>query len=549
MKKTSNLLAFAIASIMSTAYAAPDAGQTLQQLQQKSLTLPKTDNTLITAPMSVEKIEKGGQLIEIKTILISGNKVFNAEHIRKEVLNSDELVGRAHDLSTITSFADKISTYYREYGYPFARAFIPAQTIDNGVLRIHVVEGVYGKVQAFGSDDALNKQAQSFLSSLKLGNIIENSALERSLMILSDQAGIKTSPIVQPGSATGEGDLIVDIKRDQPYSGGVGFDNHGNRYTGEHRLKSSLNFNSPFMLGDQIKINGLYSEEHLWFGGLGYNLPLNTDGLRANLNYAHTYYQLGKDFKDLGAKGTADIFSAGLNYQIIRSQKINLNLSASLQSKTIHDDPSKTANSNTKHSNSIPITLNFDTRDSMGGGGITFGELTWTKGNLELNDSLTATDTNNTAGAFDKLNLDLARIQSITQDFSLFVRGSAQWSNKNLDSSEGFGIGGITGVRAYPTGEGYANVGWLTQTELRYRLNSHFSPYAFYDSGSSTANQTSVNGNTTRNISGAGLGLRYSKDNWNVDVSGAWSLNGGKPDDKNVSDASPRLWTSLNYQF
>jgi hemolysin activation/secretion protein len=140
-------------------------------------------------------------------------------------------------------------------------------------------------------------------------------------------------------------------------------------------------------------------------------------------------------------------------------------------------------------------------------------------------------------------------MQTLTDSMSLYIKGSGQASDKNLDSSEGFGIGGITGVRAYPSGEGYGNIGWVTQTELRYTLNANVAPYAFYDIGSSTANQISINGNTTRNLSGAGVGLRYTQDNWSADVLGSWHITGGKPEDKNIGNATPRLWFSLTYQL
>lgn len=527
----------------------PDAGQTTQQLQQKPFALPKTDTFVITAPALSANIPAGGETTEIKHIQFSGISKFTQAQLIEQALGGEAIMGKSHDLATIKGFANQVSEYYRNHRYPFARAFIPAQTIDNGILLITVVEGKYGQIITTGEDNLLNQQAQDFLSSLKTGDVIESASLERATLILSDQPGIQSRPLIQPSSEIGAGDLMVGITRDKPYAGSITIDNHGNRYTGENKVKTDLNISSPFRLGDQISLSGLYSQEQMWLGHVGYHLPLHRDGLRATISYAHTYYQLGKDFKDLGAKGTADIVNAGLSYPLVRSQKTNINLALSLQHKTLSDDPSRIDTTNTKHSRSLPVSLSFDTRDTVLGGGIVFGSLGWTKGTLVLDDALTSADKNNTAGDFDKLTLDLARMQALPNALSLYVRGSAQWSNKNLDSSEGFGIGGVTGVRAYPSGEGYGNVGWVTQTELRYALNTHFSPYAFYDIGSSTANQTTVGRNPSRDLSGLGLGLRYTRDQWSADVLGAWRLTGGTPNDQNIEDAVPRLLGSVNYHF
>lgn len=542
------LLATSIAVLCShhaQASVTPDAGQITQQLTQPT-SLPKMDTFSITMPALAGEIPSGGAQVMLSKVVLSGNSVFTEEQLLASLGQS---INKRYDLAGLKSVANQISLYYRSHGYPFARAYLPAQEVDQGVLHIDILEGRYGKIEMEGAEALLSQQAKVFFSDLITGAVIESSNLERTTLILSDQVGIKSSPVIQPGSETGTGDLIIKIKRDKPYIASIGMDNYGNRYTGENKLKANLNVNSPFMLGDQINISGQLSEEKMWFGNLGYNLPLNGDGLRGNVSYAHTYYQLGKDFKALGAKGTADIISAGVSYAVVRSQKTNLNLSANLQHKTLNDDPSKATDSNSKNSYSIPLAVTFDTRDFLLGGGITFGAITWTKGELDLDNALASTDNNHTQGAFDKLTLDLARMQALPDRFSLYIRGSAQWSNKNLDSSEGFGIGGITGVRAYPTGEGYGNVGWVAQTELRYSLDSNFAPYAFYDMGSSTANQTTIQSNTIRRLSGVGLGLRYTQDNWSADISGAWRMTGGEPNDKNIDDAKPRLWGSVSYQF
>lgn len=554
MNKSSQSLAALLASPLwvSVALATPpDAGQTLQQLQQEPPSLPKTDSLLITTPQTQIDTPPGGPKVAVSSIRFIGHTLFSDEQLIAVL--GEQALGQAYDLAGLRQLAEQISQFYREQGYPFARAFIPAQNLTNGLLTIEVLEGRYGQVSVISEEEKLQRYAQRFLAGLVPDTVMESRALERATLILSDQPGIKVSPIIQPGSQTGSGDLMVDVQRDRLLSGSIGADNHGNRYTGKHKVKANLNLNSPFMLGDQFTLNVMASDYQdssgLLFGGVGYNLPLNGDGLRANISYSHTYYQLGKDFKSIDADGVADTYLAGLSYPLMRSQKTNLNLSLSLQHKALNDDPGNQAARAKKNSVSVPITLNFDTRDAFGGGAVTFGSVSWTKGDLSLDNTLKAGDVNNTRGAFDRFNLDLARLQSLPSNLNLYVRGSVQWANKNLDSSEGFGIGGIAGVRAYPTGEGYGNVGWVTQTELRYNWNAYLSPYVFYDVGSSTANQTTVRNNPVKDLSGSGLGLRVNYKAWSADLAAAWRINGGRPADAKTPDETPRIWLSINYQL
>ncbi|MDY0135525.1 MAG: ShlB/FhaC/HecB family hemolysin secretion/activation protein [Thiomicrospira sp.] len=554
MNKSSQSLAALLASPLwvSVALATPpDAGQTLQQLQQEPPSLPKTDSLLITTPQTQIDTPPGGPKVAVSSIRFIGHTLFSDEQLIAVL--GEQALGQAYDLAGLRQLAEQISQFYREQGYPFARAFIPAQNLTNGLLTIEVLEGRYGQVSVISEEEKLQRYAQRFLAGLVPDTVMESRALERATLILSDQPGIKVSPIIQPGSQTGSGDLMVDVQRDRLLSGSIGADNHGNRYTGKHKVKANLNLNSPFMLGDQFTLNVMASDYQdssgLLFGGVGYNLPLNGDGLRANISYSHTYYQLGKDFKSIDADGVADTYLAGLSYPLMRSQKTNLNLSLSLQHKALNDDPGNQAARAKKNSVSVPLTLNFDTRDAFGGGAVTFGSISWTKGDLSLDNTLKAGDVNNTRGAFDRFNLDLARLQSLPSNLNLYVRGSVQWANKNLDSSEGFGIGGIAGVRAYPTGEGYGNVGWVTQTELRYNWSAYLSPYVFYDVGSSTANQTSVGDNPVKDLSGSGFGLRVNYKGWSADLAAAWRINGGRPADAKTPDETPRIWLSINYQL
>lgn len=123
-------------------------------------------------------------------------------------------------------------------------------------------------------------------------------------------------------------------------------------------------------------------------------------------------------------------------------------------------------------------------------------------------------------------------------------------ATKNLDSSEKFSLGGASGVRAYPTGEGTGDEGWLTQIELRYSMGSTI-PYAFYDHGAIRTSTFAPTNSTTnrRDLSGAGMGIRYQREQWSLDATVAWRARGGKAQSDPSRDASPTAWVSLGYRF
>jgi hemolysin activation/secretion protein len=532
-------------SVTSVNAQAP-SGTSLQENGPRALGAPqqKTGPT-VHAPQS-ESAAAGGPTVVLSQIEISGNRTFSSMRLLSVVGNYR---GQRLDFAGLTAIADKVTMFYRDAGYPFAQAYLPPQDLSNGSLRIVVVEGTYGQVKATGNPRFADR-AQEFLSALKPGAAIESGPLERAALILADQPGIKITSVLRPSSEQGSGDLSVDVQRDHYVSGEVGVDDYGNRFTGRGRAHVNLDLDSPFFLGDQIAVQGMYTDENMWFGSAAYSAPLGSSGLRGRVSFTHSYYDLGGNFSGLGATGTADVTSAGISYPLVRSQQRNITLLASFEHKQLRDDEAAVSQSTRRSSNEVPLEVDFDMRDGLGRGGLTYGVLAFTPGDLQLDDASLALDaqTAHAAGRFGKLDIDVARIQSIADHIDVYGRFSAQWSTGNLDSSEKFGLGGINGVRAYPSGEGYGDEGWLAQIEIRYTAGS-FGPYIFYDAGSIALNHTPWTvGPNHRSIGGAGVGMRYLQGHWSGNVSVAWRTYGGAPT-SDTQHGTPVLWAGAQYRF
>ena len=184
---------------------------------------------------------------------------------------------------------------------------------------------------------------------------------------------MRATPLIKPGQDTGTGDLDVQIEKTPRIQGSFGLDNQGNRYTGPYRVRASVAVDSPFMLGDQITAHALGSNDGLWYGGLGYSAPLGISGLRGHVDATQTRYELGREFASLDANGTAKVLGVGLSYPIVRSQRVNLTVDASVQHKLLRDRQDAAGIEQGKSSKTLPIALSFDVRDNWAGGGITYG--------------------------------------------------------------------------------------------------------------------------------------------------------------------------------
>ncbi|NWO04496.1 MAG: ShlB/FhaC/HecB family hemolysin secretion/activation protein [Alteromonadaceae bacterium] len=510
----------------------PDAGDILRfTLPEQTLSPKSGDGALELEGAPLEGVEEGGSRVKLNDVVFSGNSVFTDEQLMAEVANR---LGSEQDLAGLRELANHISRFYRARGYPFATAILPRQNMSDGVLEVRIFEGRYGQVKTSGEDEVLVESVQPFLRALKPGDVINSASLERTTLLVADLPGLQTDPVMRPGDGQGEGDLDVAVKPGDRVQGRVGLDNYGGRSSGEVRFNGQTQVHRLVIPGDQLGLNFIYSEEDLWLGRAAYSMPLGYSGMRGEMAFARTEYDLRDPFDDF--TGTADTASAEVSYPLVRSQQSNLTASVGFQYKSL-DDRLEGLSYQERDSRAVPVALQFDHRDSFGGGGVTYGET-----------RLTAGDVSNSApgsreGRFVHVHANVARLQSITDRLSVQGNVQAQWADGLLDSSERRSLGGAGGVRAYPQGELSGSEVWMARLELRYRLTATVKPYLFYDHGERLPNTDEPKDR----LAGGGLGLRYSAHGWQFDGALAFQTAGEAASGDEQRD--PRAWASLGYRF
>lgn len=531
--------------------AAPDAGQTIRELQtQPELNAPKT-----TPPLRLEEnvtrrdSAHGDVRIAVSGIRVSGSSVFTATEL--EALVAD-LVGGEHTLAELYQGAARITAYYRERGYIIARAYLPAQEIQDGVVVIAVVEGRIGEQQINNQSRLSDARASDYLREIKSGEALQAAPVERALLLLNDTPGVgSTRATLQPGASVGTSDLVVEIGPSAPYFARVAADNFGNRYTGENRVDGALALNSPFKMGDQFTVRALASDQDQTYARVAYQIPAGSSGLRLGAAYFDTRYRLGKEFAPLQAHGTATGTSLFAVYPFIRSQESNLSGTLTLEDKKLDDFTDAPVTAAAQHIRLASFGLAGNYHDLLGEGGVTACDLALVAGHLGMDTESQAADELSARrnGGFTRLAYNVTRLQRLTDRDALSVSLSGQWAGKNLNSSEKFFLGGAYGVRAYPQGEAEGDQGWLTTLELRHRFLPDLQGVVFYDAGSVRINHDPfLAGENSRTISGAGVGANANFLGLQINAYAAWRLHGGQPTSEPIIlDRNPRLWVQASW--
>ncbi|MGS2742732.1 ShlB/FhaC/HecB family hemolysin secretion/activation protein [Halomonas sp. LS-001] len=518
--------------LISQAQTAPDAGRILRDTLPDNTYQPRRSSININlqgAPLTEGDAE--GREVRINELLISGNRVYDDPTLLAQV---NHLLAKDHDMAGLREISNRISRFYRENGYPFAQALLPRQDISQGSLEIRVMEGNYGEVAVTGDDESLADSMAPYLSDLHSGDVIQGDQLERIALLMSDLPGVSVTPVMRPGEASGTGDLITEVAADNRIHSYVGVDNYGSRSSGEGRVTVGAQANRVLKVGDQVSLTALYSEEDLWLGQFSYSLPVGYQGWRAEVSYARTEYDLKAPFR--GFTGTADTSRFQLSYPLVRRQQTNLTASFGVEYTELNDR-FEGESYQKRYGHSWPLALQFDHRDALGKGGVTFGQVGLQSGqvNNRTNEQV--------EGRYTKANLNLSRVQNLGGNFSLMASGDIQWADSSLDSSENMSLGGARGVRAYPQGEVSGSRVWLTQLEVRYQATPELSPYVFYDHGARQA----FNDEASETLAGGGAGIRFSSGHWTINTAVATQTTGDAESQDEQRD--PRFWLSARYTF
>jgi len=479
--KAKNIIVLSLAATSVLFAAQPNIGDAMRQAElpkevDKGMNniIPALPESEIKAPMK----SISGQSVEVNSFKISGNV-----HLSTDTLLSllTPYAHKSYTLSELETITSSITKEYRTQGYFVARAYIPVQSMKDGVLEIAIIEGNYGAFKLSNTSLVDDATLQGMLDDIKGDNIVSTNTLERAMLIINDTPGAKvTGADVKPGQEVGTSDFDIKTEATNPYTGYILGDNYGSKYTGRNRVNVGLTANSPLGYGDKLSLNGLVSTNtDLKNGRISYGFPLMSNGLRGELSAAKTTYALGGSYEATDTVGTSTSLEASLSYPLIRTKVETLSLSLGFANKNMKDEIRSTDTITKKESNSATLGANY-TQEGLFFGleSKTTATLSLTHGDLSFKnaDSLALDQAGaKTDGSYSKVTGTLEKALQFNPTYSMTasLRFQKALGGKNLDGSEDFSLGGAYGVRAFPDGELSAENGYLVGAEFFYALPSY----------------------------------------------------------------------------
>ncbi|HEY5720071.1 MAG TPA: POTRA domain-containing protein, partial [Gammaproteobacteria bacterium] len=265
---------------------------------------------------------------EAVTVTVKGYTFEGNASIASEALDGlvSDTVGRTLTFSQLNEVVGRVTKHYRDNGFVVARAYLPAQEIANGSIKVGVLEGKPGFVAANTSESRLDVVfANKYLEPLRSAGSLKQAELERSLLLLNDLAGVEVSSTLKPGQKVGETDIDVAVSDTEHFTGSIDAQNYGGDNNGKYRLGGTFNINNLTGRGDQVQFRGFTSTEaDTWLASVGYVTPIGSKGTKLGARYAYMRGDVGEEFAALGIESEAETFSLYGVHPIVRSRTYNV---------------------------------------------------------------------------------------------------------------------------------------------------------------------------------------------------------------------------------
>ena len=407
--------------------------------------------------------------------------------------------------------AESVTDYFRGQGFALAYAFLPAQDVPAGRVRIEVLAGRLGQVRLEGNKRYSEARVARVFRDL-VDQPIRVSELESRILSVRDFPGLSPAPVLTPGSEPGTSDLVIRVT-ERPVELVLAGDNYGSFASGQYRASAELILNNPFTLGDRLALNVIeaFDPSDNTYGGIRYQVPLGDPRVNVYAGYSKSAYDVGSnaseifdgqiDDDEFRLDGESSILEFGVALQLYRQTRTDIGLDVGLALKhaefldpglvdvpntVLREDDLSVAHVAARLErvdnllgplgiNQLSIRWDRGLGGGFGGMGDDVGIAPGTESNprcASTRAGFAPSPTNPAiadlvcaSGSFDKYSATFQRIQRITENNSVILRGGYQWTDDLLVSLEQVGIGGPYSVRAYPIAQGLVDRGGFAGLE------------------------------------------------------------------------------------
>ena len=530
--------------------AAPDRfikSREVPHQPQSTIIQVEPDTMVPLFPEELKKVK-----FKLKRLLIQESTVYKNRQFFHLYRN---FLGKQITLEHIYRIADAITKKYRNAGYILSKAIVPPQKIDDGVVRVNILEGSIDRVRVQGRLAGPKMLLNAYRKRLLNSRPLHAKDLERYLLLIDDLPGVSVKSVLTPSKdRPGTSDLTL-ILENKPFDAHAGADNRGTKFNGPFQLFAGVSENSFLGFYERIGLQGVMTsnpDELLYINGF-YEVPVTNEGTMFNLSGSVSNSKPGSSLEVFNVEGETFTFSLGFTHPFIRSRGENLRANLGYTHRNTQTDILGTLDSEDRL-RILDLGVVYDYADRFHGinlisfnisQGINILDAT-EPGSLNLSRSQGKSDATKISGK-------LQRLQQLAPSWMLMGSATWQYSFEKLLASEEFGIGGLGYGRAFDPSEitGDQGLGIKLELQKAFQLRKKFlrnlQAYAFIDYGSVWNRAPTPTGARQQELTSVGLGTRFNLTKY---LSGYVEI--AKPLGREVAaegNKDPRVFFSLSARY
>ena len=423
---------------------------------------------VVSAQQAEEKRTESFDVLEYRVL---GNTMLSNGLIERAVY---PYLGPGKSLEIVEQARASLEQAYHTAGYGTVFVDIPEQSVDDGIVRLHVTEGKLRRVAIEGARFFSAREIREALPAATAGTTPDLKAIQAQVAALNTQTTDRQiTPVLGAGPLPGTVDLSLKVHDELPLHGSVEVNDRYTADTEKLRSTVALSYDNLFNHLDNISLQYQTSPQDTKqvavFAG-SYTARLNEDGDRLSFLYINsdsTVAALGT----LSVLGKGQIFSTRYQVPFVNTARSSQSFSLAVEykdfSEAIQLEPDQQFKTPISYFN---LSFGHTSVWRFEGGNqffwtssANFGPRGAGNGEQEFADKRYLGKPN-----YFYLRSDASARFALPLGTALRVSAGGQYAVDPIIANEQFSIGGADGVRGYLEAEELGDIGVRAGVELGF---------------------------------------------------------------------------------
>ncbi len=458
---------------------------------------------------------------EIARFDVAGDTTLGAQPIAQLLT---PFTGRSRNFGDVQHAIEALEGAYRARGLSLVRVTLPEQELNQGTVRLVVVESRIGSVKVLGNQQFSSANIRNSVPQLREGQAPNVADISASLRLANENPAKKTVLSLQNGSNDDEVNAVLQVTEDKPWLASVTLDNAGNDATGKTQMTAQYQHFNVADLDHTLSLQfttTLEQPSRVGVYGVGYHIPLysKTDAL----DFYGSYSDVDSGTVSAGAfnlqvSGKGSVWGGRYTHTLARQGTYESRIAFGLEQKAFQNNLGYQGVQIGNDVSVRPLSLMYagDLAQNTGTTNYYLMGVRNLPGGDRGGDADFARVRVGASNTYGLWRFGISHTQTLPADWQLRLLFNGQWTNDALVPGEQFGAGGAASVRGYSERAIADDQGGVGNVEIYTPglCSSASTPalqcrlLAFYDRATVRHNNALPGERSDANLASAGVGLR-----------------------------------------